>query len=58
MSIQTIDPASRDPTGRDQAIQSLEACSFQLPHLLWTLGMCALSVSLTPLVAFYMLLVT
>jgi hypothetical protein len=47
MSIQTI----------DQAIHPGEASSFQVRDILWTLGMCTVSLGLTPIVAFYVLLV-
>jgi hypothetical protein len=57
MSIQTIDQIIQDQAIPDQAIQLWEASSFQVRDILWTLGMCAVSLSLTPFVAFYMLLV-
>jgi hypothetical protein len=47
MSIQTIEQASEPDTGS----------SFRIRDVLWTLGMCAVSLGLTPLVAFYALLV-
>jgi hypothetical protein len=47
MSIQTI----------DQAILPGEASGFQVRDILWTLGMCAVSLGLTPIVAVYVLLV-
>jgi hypothetical protein len=47
MSIHTIHPA----------IRLAEASSFRARYILWTLGMCAVSLSLTPVVAFYVLLV-
>jgi hypothetical protein len=34
-----------------------EASGIRTRDILWTLGMCAISVSLSPIVAFYMLLV-
>jgi hypothetical protein len=52
MSIQTIDQAIED-----QLIKPWKASSFQVRDILWTLGMCAVSLSLTPFVAFYVLLV-
>jgi hypothetical protein len=52
MSIQTIDQAIED-----QAIQLSDASGFQVRDILWMLGMCAVSLSLTPFVAFYLLLV-
>jgi hypothetical protein len=47
MSIETI----------DQTIQGGEASSLRVRDILWTLGICAVSLSLTPVVAFYVLLV-
>jgi len=47
MSIETI----------DQTIQPGEASSCRVRDILWTLGMCAVSLSLPPVVAFYVLLV-
>ena len=52
MSIQAIEEIIPD-----QAIRLWEASGFQVRDILWTLGMCAVSLSLTPFVAFYMLLV-
>jgi hypothetical protein len=57
MSIQTIDQIIRDQAIPDQAIQLWEASSFQGRDILWMLGICAVSLSLTPFVAFYVLLV-
>jgi hypothetical protein len=47
MSIQSIDPT----------ILPDQASGFQIRDVLWTLGMCAVSLGLTPFVAFYALLV-
>jgi hypothetical protein len=47
MSIQTIEQTAEPDT----------ASSFRIRDVLWTLGMCAASLGLTPLVAFYALLV-
>jgi hypothetical protein len=47
VSIQTI----------NQAIEPDIRFSLQIREILWTLGMCAASLSLTPFVAFYALLV-
>jgi hypothetical protein len=47
MSIQTI----------DQTILPDKGSSFRIRDVLWTLGMCAVSLGLTPFVAFYALLV-
>jgi len=72
MSIETFDPVFLDPVIhgkvihvqviqgqaiRDQVIQDREAFSFEVRDVLWTLGICAVSLSLTPFVAFYVLLV-
>jgi hypothetical protein len=57
VSIQSIDQIFQNQTVPAQAIQLWEASSFQVRDILWTLGMCAVSLSLTPLVAFYVLLV-
>jgi hypothetical protein len=57
VSIRTIDQIIQDQAIPDQAIQLWEASGFQVRDILWTLGMCAVSLSLTPFVAFYMLLV-
>ena len=57
MSIQTIDQAIEDQAIQAQAIQPWEASSFQVRDILWTFGMCAVSLSLTPFVAFYVLMV-
>jgi hypothetical protein len=57
MSIQTIDQAIEDQAIQDQLIKPWEASSLQVRDILWTLGMCAVSLSLTPFVAFYVLLV-
>ena len=47
MSIETIDPA----------ILAGEASNFPVADILWALGMCAVSLGLSPIVAFYVLLV-
>jgi hypothetical protein len=47
MSIQTTEQTAEPDT----------ASSFRIRDVLWTLGMCAASLGLTPLVAFYALLV-
>jgi hypothetical protein len=47
MSIQTI----------DHTILPDQRSGFQIRDVLWTLGMCAVSLGLTPFVAFYALLV-
>ena len=47
MSIQTI----------EQTIEPDKGSSFRIRDVVWTLGMCAVSLGLTPLVAFYALLV-
>jgi hypothetical protein len=47
MSIQTI----------NQAIEPDKRSSLQIGEILWALGMCAVSLGMTPFVAFYMLLV-
>jgi hypothetical protein len=47
MSIQTI----------EQTTEPDKASSFRIRDVLWTLGMCAASLGLTPFVAFYALLV-
>jgi hypothetical protein len=47
MSIQTI----------DQTILPDKGSSFRIRDVLWTLGMCTVSLGLTPFVAFYALLV-
>ena len=57
VSIQSIDQAIPDQATPDQAIQLWEASGFQVRDLLWMLGMCAVSLGLTPFVAFYLLLV-
>ena len=72
MSIETFDPvfldpvihgqvihvqAFRDQVIRDQVIQDRETFCFEVRDVLWTLGICAASLSLTPFVAFYVLLV-
>jgi hypothetical protein len=41
----------------DQTIEPGEASGFGVRDMLWTLALCAVSLSLTPVVAFYMLLV-
>jgi hypothetical protein len=41
----------------DQSVELDEASSFQIRDILWTLGVCLVSVSLMPFVAFYVLLV-
>lgn len=41
----------------DQTIQFWEASGFQVRDILWMLGICAVSLTLTPFVAFYLLLV-
>jgi hypothetical protein len=41
----------------DQAIRLWEASGFEVRDVLWMLGICAVSLSLAPFVAFYMLLV-
>jgi hypothetical protein len=41
----------------DQTIQPDRASGFQIRDVLWTLAICAVSLSLTPFVAFYALLV-
>ena len=57
MSIYTIDPAIEHQAIQDQAIGLWEATGFEVRDILWMLGMCVISLSLTPLVAFYLLLV-
>ena len=49
MSIQTIDRTIEPNPDK--------ASVFQIQDVLWTLGMCAVSLGLTPVVAFYALLV-
>jgi len=41
----------------DQTIRPREASSSRLRDILWTLGMCTVSLGLIPIVAFYVLLV-
>jgi hypothetical protein len=57
MSIQSIDQIIQDQAIPGRAIQLWEASGFQVRDILWMLGTCAVSLSLTPFVAFYMLLV-
>jgi hypothetical protein len=48
MSILTIDQTIEPDT---------EASSFRIRDVLWAFGMCTVSLGLTPIVAFYMLMV-
>jgi hypothetical protein len=57
VSIHSVDQIIPDQAIADQAIQPWEAPGFQVRDLLWMLGMCAVSLGLTPFVAFYLLLV-
>jgi hypothetical protein len=41
----------------DQTVQPNRASGLRVRDILWTLGLCAVSLSLTPFVAFYALLV-
>jgi hypothetical protein len=54
VSIQSIDQIIPDQA-IPQAIQLWEASGFQVRDVLWMLGMCAVSLGLTPFVAFYLL---
>jgi hypothetical protein len=57
VSIQSIDQIIPDQAIPDQTIEFWEASGFQVRDILWMLGMCAVSLGLTPFVAFYLLLV-
>jgi hypothetical protein len=57
VSIHTINQAIQHHAIQDQAIELWEASGFEVRDILWMLGMCAASLSLTPFVAFYLLLV-